>query len=252
MPSTDPRTSAAWFPERRPQPNPRLRLLCLPFAGGGCAVYRGWQQELGASIEVWAACPPGRERRLREEPAASMAALLDGLSIAAAPVFDGPFAVFGHSFGGLVAHALVQRAASSGGALPRLLAVSGCRPPWKQPLPPLLHDLPAGRFRDELRRLGGTPDVVLDDPELLALFEPALRADLRVSEGWSQERRSLPVPVLALGGENDDEVRAGRLDDWAGASHAGFEQVRFPGGHFYLAVERRPLLTLLGARLLAD
>ena len=52
----------------RTKPRPRLRLFCLPYAGGGAALFRLWADNLPAEIE---ACPiflPGRERRMREAP----------------------------------------------------------------------------------------------------------------------------------------------------------------------------------------
>jgi len=48
-----------WFPFRRPNPAARVRLLCLPFAGGGASSYRIWPNYLPLTVEVCAAQPPG-------------------------------------------------------------------------------------------------------------------------------------------------------------------------------------------------
>ena len=42
---------------RRPQPNPeaRLRLFCLPYAGGGASIFRTWPSALPADVAVCAA-----------------------------------------------------------------------------------------------------------------------------------------------------------------------------------------------------
>ena len=46
--------------------NPKIRLFCFPYGGGGASIYREWQKNLPDSIEV---CPiqlPGREDRMNE------------------------------------------------------------------------------------------------------------------------------------------------------------------------------------------
>ncbi|RKY21175.1 MAG: thioesterase [Planctomycetota bacterium] len=244
-------TTSAWFPSLRRQPNPRVRLLCLPFAGGGSLAFRGWQQLLGSEIELWAACPPGRERRLGEVPHSSMDEYLTGLEQAADEVLSGPWAVFGHSFGALAAHALARRRALAQQRAPTLLAVSGARAPWLEPLPPLLRDLPKDRFLEELGSLGGTPPAVLEHPELMDLFLPALRADTALSEAWSLPAPELlAVPLLVLGGEDDEESLPERIAAWRQGAAAGHSQRLFPGGHFYVQPERDALLDCLRAALL--
>lgn len=242
-----------WFPTLERRAGPKVRLLCLPFAGGGSLAFRDWQEELGDAIEVWAACPPARERRLSQAVPETMDAFLDALEAAAQGVFRGPWAVFGHSFGALVAHALVRRRLQRGEDAPSLLAVSGSRPPWLEPLPPILHDLPSEALREELRRLGGMPPQLLDDPELMALFEPALRGDLKLSETWHlPEMEPLELPLLVLGGRDDDEALPERLAAWEQAARAGCEQELFPGGHFYVQSARGALLDRLRRALLGE
>lgn len=59
---------AAWFHRPLPRPGARLRLVCLPCAGGGTAVFRGWPARLPADVELLAVRLPGRESRIRERP----------------------------------------------------------------------------------------------------------------------------------------------------------------------------------------
>ncbi|HEX4591042.1 MAG TPA: thioesterase domain-containing protein, partial [Gemmataceae bacterium] len=57
-----------WLPYRRANPAARVRLACLPFAGGGAGAYRTWADDLPLTVEVCAVQPPGRETRFREPP----------------------------------------------------------------------------------------------------------------------------------------------------------------------------------------
>ncbi|MCA9990040.1 MAG: hypothetical protein KDE29_03455, partial [Anaerolineales bacterium] len=54
----------AWFRCLQPRPGARLRLICLPHAGGGLSLFHGWRKELLPDIELWAVLLPGRESRL--------------------------------------------------------------------------------------------------------------------------------------------------------------------------------------------
>src|SRR2546421_12668903 len=58
--------SDTWFVRHRPNDSARLRLFCLPYAGGGASIFRSWPEGLPESVEVCAIQLPGREARLGE------------------------------------------------------------------------------------------------------------------------------------------------------------------------------------------
>src|SRR5438132_13986114 len=80
-----------WFPLARPNPAARLRLVCLPFAGGGASVFRQWPDGLPLDVDVLAAQPPGRESRFREPACTHMDRLVAALADAAGPRLDRPY-----------------------------------------------------------------------------------------------------------------------------------------------------------------
>ena len=80
-----------------------LRLICFPYAGGGPSLFRGWPLELSQQVEVCAVQRPGREARMKEPPIGDLRRLVVELADAIEPSLDRPFALFGHSVGGLVA-----------------------------------------------------------------------------------------------------------------------------------------------------
>ena len=55
--------TSGWFHTPAARPDARLRLYCIPYAGGGPGVYREWPAGLGDEVEVRAVVLPGRERR---------------------------------------------------------------------------------------------------------------------------------------------------------------------------------------------
>src|SRR5581483_1874754 len=163
-----------------PQPNPaaRLRLWCLPFAGGGAAVCHPWAARLGSEVEVVGFRLPGRESRLNEPPLADGPRLVAALVNEILPYTGEPYALLGHSLGGLLAYEMARQLRQRRAPLPRALVVSGVRAPHLPRTEPDLHALPATQLIAEAdRRYGGIPPELRDDHALLALVLPALRAD---------------------------------------------------------------------------
>lgn len=100
------KTNTPWIAYREPRTQPKIRLFCFPYGGGGASIYRHWQREIPDSIEI---CPiqiPGREGRMNETPINNITLLIDSLIDNLQHEFAQPFAFFGHSFGALIAFEL--------------------------------------------------------------------------------------------------------------------------------------------------
>lgn len=229
---------------------PRMRLFCLPYAGGGAQIYRTYAQALPAEVEVCAVQLPGREKRFVEPALESVDAIVERL----APVIGGhgdlPYAIFGHSLGALVGFELVRRLRREGKPLPFRLFASGHRAPHvPDPDPPIRH-LPDEQFIEELRELNGTPQGVLDSPELLALVLPMLRADFTAAETYSyRSDAAIPCPITALGGANDDMIPLEALKEWEQHTSGDFEFHVLEGDHFFIHQRHEDVMRILGGRI---
>jgi medium-chain acyl-[acyl-carrier-protein] hydrolase len=241
-----------WFQIVKPVPHPRLRLVCFPHAGGSASTYRLWPAALPADVEVWSVKLPGRAARMAEPPMVSMEALLEQLTSAIPPLFDRPFDFFGHSMGTVAAFELTRRLRQLGAPLPSRLFLSGRRAPHVGEPNPLIHTLSHDALVERLRRMGGTSEAIFNEPDLLAMFLPALRADLQAVETWTyRDEAPLDVPIVAAGGLDDALAGESALEGWRQHTSAGFELHRFPGGHFYLH-EGPELLALLHRTLTSE
>jgi medium-chain acyl-[acyl-carrier-protein] hydrolase len=231
------------------------RLYCFPFAGGGPATYRLWPHSLPSDFDVIAVQLPGRDPTSADRPLDSIADIADTVQAAIAELQDAdamPFSLFGHSMGALVAFeitvALEQRGAGAG---PINLFVSGRRPPDELHHGEHVHDLGDAEFLDALQRsYGGVPDVVRNEPDLLALLLPALRADVRALETYAPSMtRPVQCPVHVYGGAADRNPRPSQLGGWQRvAAHAISVRV-FEGDHFYLATARDALTADIAQRV---
>lgn len=237
----------AWLVDLAGGPAAPLQLVVFPHAGGSALAYAGWRALLPADgVHLRAVEAPGHGRRAGEAPIAQMDALLDGLGPALAGAMDRPTVFFGHSLGAAVAFAAAAWLADRGHPAPIHLGVSGRRAPSAPRRKPPVSGLPEGALRAELARLGGTPKVVLEDTELMALFLPVIRADLAISEAWSApvDRRA-PCPVSAYGGDADPEATAEELDAWGLHASGWFHRRLFGGTHFFLQERPGPVVDAL-------
>ncbi len=224
-----------WFQVARPVQAPRLRLFCFSYAGGNASTYRDWYKRLPDDVEVCSIQLPGRGSRFKERAHTSLNSLLDGLFDAIQPHIGVPFVFFGHSMGAQVAFELARKLRDSGARLPACLIVSGRRGPHRPPRNKPIYNLPEHEFREEIRRLNGTPEEALGNPELMEIISPILRADCQVVETWHyQPSQPIDVPVLALGGIKDSQVSVEDLEDWRSVTNGPFTLQLFSGDHFFI------------------
>ncbi len=224
-----------WLPTIRRPSRGGMRLFCFPYAGGGASVFRDWTAALSDSVQVCPVQLPGRETRFGEPPFTRLPNLIAALAESLNHYVDQPFALFGHSLGALVAFELARNLCRQGRRAPVHLFVSGCRAPHLAHTDRWAHTLPDGAFRDELRRLNGTPAELLDNDELMDLLLPTLRADFALFETYDYRSGSpLRCPITALGGRDDEGITREDLDAWHTHTRARFQRRVLPGDHFFL------------------
>ena len=237
-----------------PQPNPHagLRLFCLPFAGGGASAYRGWESHLPSSVEVCPVQLPGREERYLEPAFTSLVGLSRAVSREMAPYLGEPFALFGHSMGALLAFEIARSLRDANAAAPEALFVAAYPAPQTAASRTPIHELPDAEFIDQMRRLQGTPEAVLQNQELMAFVLPILRADFQACDTYRYTHGPpLGCPIITYGGRDDGEVGAQDLDEWRVQTSASFLRRLLPGNHFFVQSQRDLLLTDIGQHLSA-
>ncbi|MEU1291179.1 alpha/beta fold hydrolase [Streptomyces sp. NPDC005840] len=220
-----------WFHRPLPRPGAGLRLVCVPHAGAGTAVFRPWADRLAPGVELIAVRLPGREKRLREPPARDWAALAGDLAAALDRHVPAPYVLFGHSMGAMLVYETVRGPLARP---PARVLLSGCRAPHVPRAQPAIHDLPPERFRAGLGRLAGTPAAVLADPALMDLLEPVVRNDIRLAETWHHPAPGpLPVPATVFWGTADAIAPPAAVAAWRSLAPHGFRARRVEGGHFF-------------------
>ena len=118
------------------------------------------------------------------------------------PLLTTPFVFFGHSLGAMTSFEVARRLRRAGQPMPLRMFASAHRAPHLPHPHPILHGLADKEFIDQLcRQYGGIPQAVLDNPDLVELMLPCLRADFTVFETYSYgDEAPLPCPITAFGG----------------------------------------------------
>ncbi|MEU9396366.1 alpha/beta fold hydrolase [Streptomyces sp. NPDC048324] len=228
---------------------PPVTLYCFAHAGAGASGFAHWRTATGPGVHTVPVLLPGRGTRRREPRTTSRRALLDALlEPLAAQVADGrPYVLYGHSLGGIVAHTLTRALIHRGLPAPACLAVGASPPP--QSAPAGHHDLSDERLLRFAAGLGAAPEGALAAPGSLWYRRvlPLLRDDLTLADALRADALAepsgpLPVPVLAVGGQDDPVVDATVLDGWARWTTGRFIHRTVPGDHFFVRGPHAPQL----------
>lgn len=239
-----------WIQRSKPIENADLQLFCIPHAGGGGMVFRTWPQYLPDFIEVCAVELPGHGRRISEPPFTRLDPLLAALVEALLPEIDRPYALFGHSFGALVCFEVARELQTRKSMPPILLIVSGARAPQLPASDLPIHKQPDSILIDHVRRMGGTPEAILENEEMLSAILPAIRADYEVKETYEYSNAD-PVncPIFAMAGSADLVVNRTSLQAWGALTTGDFNLEFFPGDHFYLFQTQSQVLQITAKAL---
>jgi medium-chain acyl-[acyl-carrier-protein] hydrolase len=229
-----------WFPHRVAKGSARMRLVCLPYAGGAAHMYQGWQEAL-PEVEVCAVELPGRWNRVREEPYTSLDSLVGDLLAVSRALPPLATAYFGYSFGALIAFELARRMDRQSTEPGLLLAAR--RPPRHPGNPDVLKVSDAQLVSYVASAYGPIPGPLLADPEMRRIVLRATRADLLCAESYRyQAAEPLHCPLRVFGGNEDRSAPLGELAGWAAETTGSFRLDALSGGHFFIRDRRDELL----------
>ncbi|WP_371588627.1 thioesterase II family protein [Streptomyces virginiae] len=230
---------------------PAIRLFCLPYAGGAASAYAQWPGPFAGDVEI---CPielPGRQTRWHDPAFTRIEPLIDALATAIAGELDVPYALFGHSMGSLLAFELARALRRRGFGEPRALFVSGGPAPQLRREQSWVHDQPDQIVVAKLRSLGGLPEEVLAQPELLELLMPTIRADFSVCETYEyRPEPPLTCLIVAFAGTEDRDVPPARMAPWREQTSGVCVQHVLPGDHFFLRSSQAELLDIVRPALM--
>lgn len=211
-----------------------VQLICFPHAGGSAASLNGWVRLLPPTIALERVELPGRDPASARRPFTRVPPLLPHLCPRIAERIDGPFALYGHSLGALVAFEFARWARREGHAAPLALFVSGRRAPQCPLVLGALYDLPEPELMGRLAEFGGTPEGIMRHSKWREYLLPALRADLEMSDRYVYEAQApLACPLHAFRGTADSIATEPEVRAWGEQTSGPFTMQTLAGAHFF-------------------
>jgi len=192
---------------------------------------------LAGSFDAYAVRLPGRESRVRDAFFLDLDLLTAELAgeVERHASGDSPV-LYGHCGGATIAWETARRLQTEHG-MDVALAVSSHPAPGIYPRDPSW-TLPREAFLGRVRSDGYLPDGLLANDEIMAIYEPILRADYELIEkhelGLARQRPSGPVfgaGVLALYGARDTTLTRGQIEAWGALCTEHLEVVDLDAGH---------------------
>ncbi|UCH96227.1 MAG: thioesterase [Candidatus Aminicenantes bacterium] len=220
----------------------RIKLFCFPYAGGSSLVYSNWKDHLDKRILVYPVELAGRGRRIADPFYNSMdEAVEDVLRMIKYDLSDAPYAFFGHSMGTGVAYHTAQKIRGKTFPQPVHIFCAGRGAPHilRKDKPPY-HTLPEDEFREKVMDLGGTPEEFFQQPELLEILLPLLRADFKISWEFTKfyhDRFDTMKPLdcnLTVFIGKEDDIKPEQIKGWKAHTTKTCTILSFDGGHFFL------------------
>ncbi|AKG35479.1 thioesterase II family protein [Paenibacillus durus] len=214
----------------------RVKLLCVPYAGGSASLFNKWRPFIDPSIELIPIELAGRGRRFKEPFYETFnEAVQDVYQQIKGYIEDGCYALFGHSMGSWLAYEVYYAIRRAGGNQPLHLFVSGRQAPQLES-DTNYSGMADSDFINVLRAFGGTPDEILDNPYILDVILPILKNDFQMIENYKfvEKDESIACDMTILTGRSDNNIRFEDLLLWKKLSDCSSHIYEMNGGHFFI------------------
>jgi medium-chain acyl-[acyl-carrier-protein] hydrolase len=192
---------------------------------------------------------PGREDRIREPAYDRLDGLLDELVPALAGALGGPYALFGHGMGALIAYEAARRLVALGAPPPLHLFASALGAPHAPYRGSYVSSLPDPEFKRAMVSMSGLRAGVAKEAAFLNPLLPTLRADHRLRETYEYaDGAPLDCRLTVLTGA-DDDVPPMDLALWRELNTGPFRIRVIDGDRHYVVRQRQQVAEVVRAGL---
>ncbi|MFM9279570.1 thioesterase II family protein [Paenibacillus jiagnxiensis] len=230
----------------------KIKLFCLPYAGGSAALYMKWKSFLHPSIHIVPIELAGRGKRYSEPFYSDIEQAVHDIYEKIKDELDKlPYALFGHSMGGLLAFEIAHKIQVQEHRAPKIIFLSGKNPPHCQNHR-FIHHLPNKELINEILEMGGTPKEILQHNELLEILIPILRADFTLVENYHCNKREeiLDCDLVIMNGRQDNLTKNSDMKEWSRYTKREVRTYHIDGGHFFINEHLESVLNLIHKELI--
>ncbi|MBK3493953.1 thioesterase [Viridibacillus sp. YIM B01967] len=214
----------------------KIKLFCIPYAGGSAVVYSKWKKLLNSLIELKEVELPGRGYRIEESLLDNMNEMVENIFREIKDEIKPPYVLFGHSMGALIAYELFKKIKKEGYPAPVHMFISGKKGPQVELENSKCYNLPEHEFIEHILKYNVANEEIFRNRELASLFIPILKADFKIVETYKFNNTDyqLTCDISVFGGSEDSTVEWEDLLRWQEITRNKCSFYPFKGGHFFI------------------
>ncbi len=227
----------------------KINVFCLPYAGGSKYSFWCYQRHVRANLNLVPIELPGRGSRMEEPLMDDIHRVVEDVLQQIAGLLHQPYAIYGHSMGTLLGYLLTRKIIAAGYPPPLQLFFTGRAGPSVKKDRSNICDLPRAGFFTELKKLGGITEDLVGNEELMEIFEPVIRADLRALATY--EHRTVPaftIPITVMTGTEEDMEEAD-IRSWQQETTQPVKYYTFTGNHFFIFNHAEEIMNIMSAAM---
>lgn len=221
----------------------KKRIFCFHPVGAGASMFSHFIFNPPPETDVLAFQLPGRENRKDEAVYEDIDVLVKDLAEVIKPYLDLPFAIYGHSFGGIIGFELIRYLRMHFQIEPMHFFISGTIAPqltkkWKE--------------RDVISKtaITSTSDekllslmTYIDDVDFLKQILPVMKKDMPLIMGYPyRDDRKFDFPITAFAADKDEVVFLHELEQWVHQTTDNFQLEVMEGDHWFLSRNKERIL----------
>ncbi|CAL2079458.1 Thioesterase domain-containing protein [Tenacibaculum sp. 190524A02b] len=223
-----------------------MRIIAFPFAGGNSYSFKFLEEALAKNkITIEAVEYPGRGNKISEPLTSNIGEIIKKvipqvLQKVMSLKENEPYMLYGHSMGGLIAYLTAIELAKTKLPKPKCLVVSGKSAPAVK-YNRGISKMTSEDFWNTMKKVGGTPDELLNNEILKEFYEPIIKSDYKAVEDYEyKQERKLKYPIDVFYGR-DDIFPLEQMLPWVQETTEDIKTYELSGGHFFI-YDHVPLL----------
>ncbi|MGN0593625.1 MAG: thioesterase II family protein [Hominimerdicola sp.] len=229
-----------------------MKLMILPHAGGSARGYCFLKKLLPSDITLVPLEPAGRGSRIKEPCFENLSLCAeDILNYYNEDIWEGDYALFGHSMGTLLVTELTRLLCERGFTPPKHIFLSGRCAADEQ-----INLINTKNPSDEevlefFAHHNMVPESVLQNKEMCKMFSKVIGADVRMAESCVllPAKYQFPCDISILYGKDDPFLKKCNTNDWKRFTKHNCEVYSFPGGHFYYTEQKEAVCAVISKKL---
>lgn len=230
----------------------KANLICFPYAGGSKFSYNKFIEVAPGNLTLIPIELPGRGARFDERLIYNANELVDKLFNQIKSYLYDPYAIYGHSMGSLIGYLITRRIIKENLPQPLHLFFSGAKAPYMLQYEPAAHLFEKEELIASLHKMGGIPERILNNDNLMRILEPIVRADFQVINTYEYKSAgAMDIPISVIVG-SDEGISYQQAQLWQRETTLKINVNEFQGDHFFIFHHAAEIMELIHSRLIEN